>query len=1367
MLGRSGRYSSNSAITLVALLVLTSLSPMAFADDDAEDQNYRIVGDLDDFDPATDGKQYLFSTSPVPIYSATGFLKSQWRSEGYPDLVLPFSQSYLNSRGLARNCDNAWSVGDTGDISTAGGTISATVQKISSNSAIIVEDGQVIPSTTLNDIASTWESTIFPTVTSYFGTSPDVDNNCQVEIVIFSIDGAGGIGGYFVPGLSSSTDSLFVDIDDLSWRNTIIAHEFQHLLHNARDPFEFIWIDEGAADMASYLCFGVTNTLTGHANEWSQNSNMSVRWWNQRIADYGAGFLFMMYLSDKLGGASSISSLVANTDTGGSAIEYLASNPPPGSTPIGTTMSDIFANFTLAVSIDSDQGAFGFSNLDLSAGCISAFICKAQMSGFNDQWVNPWTSPLQELEGWGMRAYKFNQGSGAPLNIMVQPSEFGFEGALLAKDSSTGSWSMSRMRVDQVTGSITGLIHGFGTDVDEVWMTTWYESTVDDCDYNYATCGITSGSYPTATVTVQAMLVTDPAEVSIDSIEGFDRDEDGLSDSVQIDLDIVSNSFFEILEVTVDAFSNNTLVDTKVFSVSAGNSIATEKSVWFTPPYSSEWTFGIDIRDVTSSLVDQAFSLPLQLANMEPVASISVSVNSTQTWLPVNMFGSGYDEWGFGMENGSFSNNETPIAYFWDLGDNVSSTLKNPVHQYLEPGTYPIVLTVMDQGGYYSEAQTWNVIVEDTSDPIPEISVEGVVVSEELILMTNQQVMFSALGTTDNLPLEELYFEWNWGDGEIESGIGLYESSHSWVDGSSDGIIYTLSLLVSDGIHDVEHTIFIRILNRVPQQIFDSQLQTYTLTPLELPVVFTDSDGMIVSYDWTFEEGVNLDGGGMTMTSDFSHFSSDLANPVVGWLTPGLKNIGLTVIDDDGNSTSATIQVNVINQRPVAVFSRPGDGTVDTTYTFTSYSFDPDGDSTQLSTIWSISDLPETIENTTSVSHTFMEPGLYTVSLIVIDVLGLSSAEKSFSLRIENPLPVPMIDFSCPNVNGSILKREPTDSEQVIWQVPQTESGDVFVSPMSFIKFDGSRSYDSDPAFVGKSSMDSEDVDWNGITRWIWDFGDASPQVEGGIAWHQYTIPGSYTVTLTVVDGFEGGETNSTSIDVVVSESPVILTDSPISSDYVNVGDSVYLNYSVYDQDLEDGLVAWIDSDTTIDSDGDGDFTNDMDDSLSDDLVVRWDLDASVDSDGDGDYKNDWDWNPETWSEEGEIKITMQVCDAVNVCAERDYVITVLSTEDEYVPKSLADLTWEDIVPNRESGGLLALVGLVLLLGWIIMRQKDEEELEAEDMMETYDVDEVESDGGLPGMDQHKPPPQPKYLSEEERRDADSGYVRPIRTRRR
>ena len=98
---------------------------------------------------------------------------------------------------------------------------------------------------------------------------------------------------------------------------------------------------------------------------------------------------------------------------------------------------------------------------------------------------------------------------------------------------------------------------------------------------------------------------------------------------------------------------------------------------------------------------------------------------------------------------------------------------------------------------------------------------------------------------------------------------------------------------------------------------------------------------------------------------------------------------------------------------------------------------------------------------------------------------------------------------------------------------------------------------------------------------------------------------------------------------------------------------------------------------------------------------------------------------------------------------------------------SLADLTWSDLVPDRKSGGLLALVATVLLLGWIIMRQKDEDELDAEEMLETYDVAEVEVEGGLPGMDQHNPPPQPKYLTVEERRNKESGYIRPIRTRRR
>jgi hypothetical protein len=56
-------------------------------------------------------------------------------------------------------------------------------------------------------------------------------------------------------------------------------------------------------------------------------------------------------------------------------------------------------------------------------------------------------------------------------------------------------------------------------------------------------------------------------------------------------------------------------------------------------------------------------------------------------------------------------------------------------------------------------------------------------------------------------------------------------------------------------------------------------------------------------------------------------------------------------------------------------------------------------------------------------------------------------------------------------------------------------------------------------------------------------------------------------------------------------------------------------------------------------------------------------------------------------------------------------------------------------------------------------------EEEAKKAAETYDVEHVESQGGLLGMDHHAPPPAPAILSKDERRSDDSGYIRPLRRR--
>ena len=276
--------------------------------------------------------------------------------------------------------------------------------------------------------------------------------------------------------------------------------------------------------------------------------------------------------------------------------------------------------------------------------------------------------------------------------------------------------------------------------------------------------------------------------------------------------------------------------------------------------------------------------------------------------------------------------------------------------------------------------------------------------------------------------------------------------------------------------------------------------------------------------------------------------------------------------------------------------------------------------------------------NVSSVSHTFLEPGLYTVSLTVIDERGLSSATKSYSIRIANPLPVPELEFSCPSINGTVLGEIPLTEDGVVWQVPHTSTRAAFVAPGDPIRFDGLCSYCADPLFLGRTSTDSESSEWNGIVSWIWDFGDASSPVSGPVVWHSYQIPGTYVVTLTVVDGFEGGATNRTTLTVHVSRAPLITTEDPISADYVSIDDVVLLNSSAYYADLIDGIEAWMDLDQSGDSDGDGDPANDRDRPLTGPLVVRGDLNALQANDLDASSRKNALWVEQTGSQAGETR---------------------------------------------------------------------------------------------------------------------------------
>ena len=282
--------------------------------------------------------------------------------------------------------------------------------------------------------------------------------------------------------------------------------------------------------------------------------------------------------------------------------------------------------------------------------------------------------------------------------------------------------------------------------------------------------------------------------------------------------------------------------------------------------------------------------------------------------------------------------------------------------------------------------------------------------------------MFSASLTSDNVPTQNLTFEWNWGDGVIDSGVGLFQAPHEWGDINGVNATYDLTLTVSDGVNLGVKSIEVIVNNRIPYQIFSDNLSTSTYNSIVMPDVFKDDDGSIVSYAWFFPEGVNLGVGVSDRSDDFTQTTSSQSNPTPSWNTPGLKSAELTVIDDDGSSVSTTLTVLVLNQIPVADFVvkttssgtslidfRVEDGQVETPYTFDGRdSFDPDGtvgDSSDLTYNWSFSD-DGTFGSSPQVTHTFSLPGTHTVVLVATDEAGAESIARVLTVEIANPLPI-------------------------------------------------------------------------------------------------------------------------------------------------------------------------------------------------------------------------------------------------------------------------------------------------------------------------------------------------------------------------
>ena len=497
---------------------------------------------------------------------------------------------------------------------------------------------------------------------------------------------------------------------------------------------------------------------------------------------------------------------------------------------------------------------------------------------------------------------------------------------------------------------------------------------------------------------------------------------------------------------------------------------------------------------------------------MKPTANGTLSPNESQTWENIQFTGDGFDAWGLSFDNNSLPYLDAPVAYAWNFGDSTTSGLKSPYRSYQSIGQYNATLRVQDQGGSWSDVDVLELNITDNSPPIPLITVNSVLVQEEISILTNQMILFSASLSNDNVPTQNLSFQWNWGDGTNDGGIGMYEAPHEWGDINGLNVTYNLTLTVSDGINIGVKNILVHVNNRVPFQIFSENLSTSTYTAIVMPDVFKDSDGSIVSYAWFFPQGVNLDGGVTDRSDEFTLTTSNVPNPVPSWDTPGVKTAELTVMDDDGSSVTAILSITVLNQIPVADFIvktttsgtsiidfRVEDGQVETPYTFDGRnSFDPDGtvgDSSDLTYNWSFSD-DDSFGASPQVTHSFSQPGIHTVTLVVTDEAGTQSTARVLTVEIANPLPIISVQildawYNEEQLTDSSILPEVTDID---WSRTFNEQDETFSAPDYLLYFDSDGTRDGDQSFEGKYvPFDANSPDWNGLVQYTWDFGDGSP----------------------------------------------------------------------------------------------------------------------------------------------------------------------------------------------------------------------------------------------------------------------------------
>lgn len=161
-----------------------------------------------------------------------------------------------------------------------------------------------------------FEESIHPNTRQFFGSefTPGVDGDVRIHI-LWAGDLGEGLAGYYAPSnslhplvfpYSNAHEMIMLNADVVSlgsrYALSVLAHEFQHMIHAGNDPNEESWLNEGASQLAERL-----NGLAANGLDllYARQADIPLLDWpgdtETSRPHYGQAYLFMEYLLGRFG----------------------------------------------------------------------------------------------------------------------------------------------------------------------------------------------------------------------------------------------------------------------------------------------------------------------------------------------------------------------------------------------------------------------------------------------------------------------------------------------------------------------------------------------------------------------------------------------------------------------------------------------------------------------------------------------------------------------------------------------------------------------------------------------------------------------------------------------------------------------------------------------------------------------------------------------------------------------------------------------------------------------------------------------------------------------------------------------------------